>query len=641
MRLSTQILTGIVGITVLTQVIFAMIAYWIVVDVEQDHLLELLQHRTDEVAQSVAIPLATGTPIQQSLEQSRRHFAPSVEVLALLDSQGLLTTTGPWAKRIDATLLGNKIRDADSHAMQRITIANGSFLVVSRPVPGLQYHIVSLQHYQAAQDNLTGRLGNRFFVFSIMIIWSAVWISLLLAAVINRKLEEKNSALRHQVTHDTLTGLPNRALLYQQLEKLIASPDDIDMQLAVLAIGIDNFMEINDTLGHDLGDQLLLETGGRIRQILPEDALISRMGGNEFAVVLTNTDQDAAEQCTRLLLSSMDTRITVNRIELDIGLTIGVALYPKHATEADALLRYADVALQQTREHCAGFMFYDGERDHHSVRRLKLGAELANAIKRGELVVFYQPKISVASGTVTGLEALVRWNHPEYGLIPPDEFIPLAEQTGAIHELTKWVLEESLHFLHRLHVHGITIDIAVNISTHNLRDNQLRTHVDELLRRTGIASRHLCLEVTETVMMQDINHAEEVLCSLHAIGVKVSIDDFGTGFSSLAYLNRLPVDEIKVDRSFVMPMLEHYGEQAIVMSIIKLAHTLGCSVVAEGVENHATLELLKSMDCDVAQGYLLTAPLPMNKIESWLDTYQPISIQHALPQLSDATDTAC
>ncbi|VAW76037.1 diguanylate cyclase/phosphodiesterase (GGDEF & EAL domains) with PAS/PAC sensor(s) [hydrothermal vent metagenome] len=639
MRLSTQMLTGIVGITVLSQAIFGLIAYWIVLGVEQDHLLQLLRQRTDEVAQSIAIPLATGTPSSQALEQSGHHYAPSVDVLVLQDSQGIVAVTGSWAKRIDSKVLGKQLKRESTLSLERITLTGKPFLVTSSRVPGLPYRIVSLQQNHVKQDNLINRLGSRFFVFSIIILWIAVWISLLLAAMINRKLEKKTAALRHEVTHDTLTGLPNRAKLYQQLERATASENKVDTHLAVLTICINHFMEINDTLGYDLGDQLLLEMSGRLQQALPEGSFISRLDGDEFVVVLIDADQEQTKHFIQQLLTSLDMRVHVNQIELEVSLTIGASLYPKQATDTDALLRYADIALRQARERSTDFVFYDGELDQHSVRRLTLSAELNQAIQRGQLVVFYQPKISVESGTVYGLEALVRWDHPEYGLIPPDDFIPLAEQTGSIRELTAWVLEESLHFLHRLHSRGMLINIAVNISTQSLHDDQLKPLIEKLLQRTGVASHYLYLEVTETVMMKDIDHAQSVLYSLHDMGVKISIDDFGTGFSSLAYLNRLPVDEIKVDRSFVMPMLEQHSEQTIVLSIIELAHTLSCTVVAEGVENQATLALLGTMGCDIAQGYLLTKPIPMNEIEQWLERYQPKPAQRELPKLSEASDS--
>jgi len=640
MRLSTQMLTGIVGITLLSQVIFALIAYRIVVGVEQDHIAQLLGHRTNEVAQSIAVPLATGIPESQALEQSRRHFAPTVDVMVLVDTQGVVASAGPWVARVDTTRLRNRIEQLDLREPGHILIDGNQFITASQPVPGLPYRVVALQQSQITRDNLSAKLGSRFLVFSIIIIWIAVWTALLLAAAINRKLEAKSIALRHQVTHDVLTGLPNRALLYKKIETIIASPEDIDMQLVVLAISINHFMEITDTLGHDLGDQLLLEMGGRLRQALPEDALVSRLGGDEFAVVLLNSGREKAEQSIRQLVTSMDKRVSVTPIELDIGLTIGAVLYPKQASDADALLRYANVALQQAHERCTSFLFYDGSKDNHSIRRLKLGAELSHAIDCGQLVVFYQPKILATSGEVCGLEALVRWNHPEYGLIPPDEFISMAEQTGAIQELTAWVMEESLHFLRRLHSRGMPITIAVNISSHNLRDDRLKLLVEELLQHTGIAGHYLYLEVTEKVMMQDIHHDDNVLCALHSLGIKISIDDFGTGFSSLAHLNRLPVDEIKVDRSFVMPMRENHNEQAIVASIIQLAHTLDCSVVAEGVENTGTFELLKAMDCDIIQGYLLTEPRPPQEIERWLDAYEPDSIQNDLPRLHKTIDSA-
>ena len=622
-------LTGILGITILSQVIFALIAYWVIVDVERDHSYTLLNRHTNEVAQNIVIPLATGTPESKVLSQSVRHFTPTVDLLALLKPGEVIATAGPLASLMENNPeLGAILRSDNPNNFDngQVDIDGQTFLLVTRDVPGLPYRIVALQKQALTQNNLIGKLGSRFFVFSIAIVWMAIWIALLLAATINRKLEEKRTALRHQVTHDTLTGLPNRAQLLEKLDEVIASPDEIDMQLSVLAIGINRFREINETLGHDLGDQLLLEMGGRIRQMLPEEALVFRLEGDEFSVLLMDSDQHTAEQHIHQLLISMDTRVPVSLIELDIGLAIGAALYPKHATDACTLLRYARVALQQARDRCTGFLFYDSYNDNHSIRRLRLSAELSHAIENGDLTVFYQPKIHARSGTVDGLEALARWNHPEYGLIPPDEFIPLAEQTGAIRELTSRILDESLHFIHHLNSTGKQLSVAVNISTYSLRDEQLASRVGELLEQTGISGQHLCLEVTETIMMQDIQHAHNVLRTLHDLGVKISIDDFGTGFSSLAYLNRLPVDEIKIDRSFVMRMLDNHNEHSIVHSIINLAHTLGYQVVAEGVENRETLYQLQSMECDLVQGYLLTAPRPPSEIERWLEGYQPASV---------------
>jgi len=630
MKLTTQLLLGIVGITVVSQGILGMIAYWIVADVDKLHATRLLQQQAADVAHNVAIPLVTGESDTIALEQTSRYFSPTADLALIVDQNGIRSIVGPLHQQVDKQLLTKPFVNSllsGSISTGEIRLAGKDFLWASVPVAGLPLQLVLLDLAGSADNALTATLNSRFLTTSMVILWFAVWIALLFASVISRKLNEKNEALRHQVSHDSLTGLPNRALLYEQLSESIYKADaDATVNIALLVMGINRFKEINDTLGYDFGDQLLLEVGARIQQALPENAYLARLSGNEFAIFLSDANEQQANAYTQHILASMYEPFNVNQVELEIGLSIGLALFPQHTDEVDSLVRYADVAMHQARECHAPYMFYNGEKDSHSVRSLLLGTELRQAISGGQFVLFYQPKVSLVSGKVAGLEALIRWDHPTLGLIPPDNFIGLAEQTGAIQELTDWVLEEALYFLRKLQRRGMQLGVAVNISTQSLRDFQLKPRIVELLRHTGVASHDLTLEITENVMMQDIAFAQKVLESLHDLGLRISIDDFGTGFSSLAYLNQLPVDELKVDRSFVLGMQKSNEDQAIVESVVGLAHTLGCSVVAEGVETQEALEALGNMACDIAQGYFISKPQPGDVIEQWLEDHGAIPV---------------
>ncbi|GMQ89145.1 MAG: hypothetical protein BMS9Abin09_0603 [Gammaproteobacteria bacterium] len=629
MRLTSQLLLGIVGITVISQSILGLVAYWIVADVDKLYAFEVLQQQAEDVAHNVVIPLVTGDSDNIALEQTHRYFSPTADLALIVGHKGIRGIAGPLQNQIDEKSLAQTLtRSAVSGSKNsgEIKLNGENFLWVSNPVVGLPLQLVLLERAGASSSTMTATLSSRFLTISIIILWVAVWIALLFASVISRKLNEKNAALQHQVAHDDLTGLPNRALLYEQLSRSI-SRADVTVNIALLVIDINRFKQINDTLGYDFGDQLLLEIGARIQQTLPDNSFLARLGGNEFAVYLTDTNEQLADACAQHVLASMHEPFNINQVELEISLSIGLALFPKHTDDADSLVRYADVAMHQARESHVAYSIYNGEKDGHSVRNLLLGAELRHAIGNAQLVLFYQPKVSLASGEVTGLEALVRWDHPTLGLIPPDEFIGLAEQTGAIQELTDWVLEEALFFLRKLQRKGMRLGIAVNISTQSLRDFQLKPRIMELLKHTGVASHDLTLEITENVMVHDIDFVQEVLESLHDLGLRISIDDFGTGFSSLAYLNHLPVDELKVDRSFVLGMKESSDDQAIVESVVGLAHTLGCSVVAEGVEDQDTLSVLGNMKCDLAQGYYISKPYPADVMEQWLEDNGAIPTQ--------------
>jgi len=417
------------------------------------------------------------------------------------------------------------------------------------------------------------------------------------------------ASLHYQAFHDVLTGLPNRTWLRAELERILAPGADPREPLALLLMDLDRFKEVNDTLGHLSGDLLLQQVGPRFRAELLEMDLLVRLGGDEFAVLLPNADAQRACAVAERLLHVLEHPFALEGSEVEIGGSIGVALYPEHGTDADTLLRRADIAMYSAKEAHSGLAVYEPEADLHSPERLRLLADLRRAIEGGELVLHYQPQVDVGSGALAAVEALVRWRHPQRGLVAPDVFIPLAEQTRLIRPLSRWVLNAALRQYAEWQAAGLSIPIALNLSAHDLQDPTLPDLVTDLLQSYGVPAEHLRVEITESSLMAEPTRARDVLARLRHAGVQIAIDDFGTGYSSLAYLKDLAVDELKIDGSFVQEMAADAGARAIVRAVIDLSDDLGLRVVAEGVEDQATWEALAALGCDVAQGYYFAPPL--------------------------------
>jgi diguanylate cyclase (GGDEF)-like protein len=418
----------------------------------------------------------------------------------------------------------------------------------------------------------------------------------------------------YQALHDPLTGLPNRTLFTERVRQA-ATALGPDGRLAVLLVDLDRFKEINDTLGHVSGDLVLREVGVRLRAGLPDSHTVARLGGDEFAVLVPALpDWDSAVAVGQLVRATLGQPLPIEQLELEVTGSIGIALGPDHGEDPELLLQRADVAMYQAKEAHIGIEVYAAERDQYSPRRLALVGALRTAIEQRELTLLYQPKVNLASGQVVGAEALVRWRHPDHGQIPPDEFIPIAESTALIQPLSHFVLETALDQARCWQETGITLGVAVNLSVRNLLEPTLVERVAGLLARAAVAPGTLTLEITESGVMTDPEAAIAMLWGLRRIGVRLSVDDFGTGYSSLAYLKRLPVDEVKLDRSFVLNMTGDANDAAIVRSTIELAHNLGLQLVAEGVEDQETLELLAALGCDLAQGYHLARPIPADEL---------------------------
>lgn len=428
----------------------------------------------------------------------------------------------------------------------------------------------------------------------------------------------ETTALEHQALHDPLTGLPNRMLLKDRLEHSIAACLREQASMAFLLMDLDRFKEINDTLGHHIGDRLLQETAKRISEVLRKSDTIARLGGDEFAVLLPSADKRHAGAVCRKIIEAVEKPFTLDNLCLRVGVSIGIALCPECGEDSTTLMQRADVAMYNAKRGGLGFSVYLPEHDQHSISRLGLVGELKDAVDQDQLELCYQPMVDIRSGKIFAAEALVRWNHPTLGEIVPDEFIPLAEQSGVIRDLTMWVFHNALLQWSRWHQTGIELHLSLNISVRVLQDKELPGKVQRLIEHHGINPAWITLEVTESAIMSDPVTARRVLRRLSDMGLKLSIDDFGTGYSSLAYLKQLPVDVVKIDRSFVTHMDENENDAVIVRATIDLAHNLGLKVVAEGVESEEVWDLLEMLGCDVAQGFLIRHPISPGELARWI-----------------------
>jgi diguanylate cyclase (GGDEF)-like protein len=439
----------------------------------------------------------------------------------------------------------------------------------------------------------------------------ALYLVLLpIVASASRRLRRQAADNRRLALHDGLTGLPNRLLLADRIGQALKHADRSGQPIALLLLDLDRFKEINDTLGHHVGDLLLEQGARRLADRLRGSDTLARLGGDEFALLLPATDATAARQVAGAVLNALSEPFCVGDLTLSVEASIGIALAPDHGQDPDTLLQRADVAMYAAKARHTAVELYAAQDDDHSPARLALLGELRRAIDTDQLVLHYQPKADLTTGRLAGLEVLLRWQHPERGLIPPNDFIPLAERTGLIRPLTHWVLDRALAQLATWRQGGATLQLAVNVSTRNLADPGFPDDVADLLSRHAVRPGELELEVTESAVVADPAHAEAVLRRLSAMGISLAMDDFGTGYSCLANLERLPLNAIKIDKSFVQAMAGHPDAAAIVQSVIDLGGNLGLTVVAEGVETEDAWQDLAGRGCDLAQGYLLSRPVP-------------------------------
>ena len=438
-----------------------------------------------------------------------------------------------------------------------------------------------------------------------------------------RDISERRKAealLQRQTLHDGLTGLPNRLALDTEIGRALAGADGSPRALALLLIDLDRFKDVNDVLGHASGDALLCEVAERLRRHVRDGDVVARLGGDEFAVLLRDGRAAQATTLAQRLVATVGRPYALERQTVVVGASIGIAL-AGDGSDAASLLREADIAMYAAKRRRSGFEVHTARENDRTVHRFSMASALPAAMSTDQLVLHYQPQIDVATGSVRGAEALVRWQHPERGLLYPDAFLPLVEEIGLMDRLTAWVLRTAVRQLETWNREGRNLRIAVNLSAADLRDGRLSETIRQLLARYDVTPAQLCLELTETTVTAEAGVAAECLRRLSACGLRIAIDDFGTGYSSLAHLKQFPVDELKIDKDFVIGMATDPGDAAIVSSTIGLAHKLGVDVVVEGVENRATFEAIARLGAEYAQGYGISRPLGVPAFEAWLDEH--------------------
>lgn len=432
--------------------------------------------------------------------------------------------------------------------------------------------------------------------------------------------------VRNKAYRDHLTGLPNRRAFERELNLTIRTCESDRTKFAVMLIDLDRFKIVNDTLGHKYGDELLKFVTLRLRKVFKTHDMIARLGGDEFAIILKNVDREAMNTVGHRLVNAFRDPFELNHRYIDVGVSAGIAFYPYTSEDQNELMRKADIAMYYAKSNRSGYFIYDPDKDKHRVEDLSLVSSLRTAIKQSQLEVYYQPKKRLDTNQIDSVEALVRWNHPTLGLLTPDMFIPFAEQTGAINDLTPWVIRRVCAQVLEWKKVGIDLRVSVNISPQYLVNPELLAVIGEEINNTDLDASALIFEVTETTILANPESTMKVMLCLDMLGITLSIDDFGTGHSSLLYLKHLPIKEIKIDRVFVMSLLERNQDYNIIRSTIHLAHEIGCAVVAEGVENRETQECLRDLGCDSIQGYYLSKPVPVNKITmSFIQDIQNIS----------------
>lgn len=436
-------------------------------------------------------------------------------------------------------------------------------------------------------------------------------------------IAEREQKILKLAYEDPLTLLPNRSQFALALEQGIVRAQARCHSLAIMVMDLDRFKYVNDSLGHGVGDHVLREVGSRLRLMQGQIECVARLGGDEFALLVQQSDVTAVTAVAQRIIKSLEVPIIYDGQPLDVGTSIGIAIFPAHGSTSETLVRNADIAMYVAKRTRSGCAVYEKDYDTSQQEHLSLLGELRNAVERGELRLHYQPKVDLHSATVGACEALLRWDHPRRGVVPPAAFIPFAEHTGYIKVLSRWVLEEAVRQLGQWRRQGLELQVSVNISARDLLNRELPEIIGAILHQHQVPAGMLCLEITESGFMEDPAHAIKVLERLAELGLELSIDDYGTGYSSLSYLMKLPAKELKIDRSFVSHVNENSDLRTIVSSTIEMGHRLGMKVVAEGVEDDASYALLRELGCDTAQGYYMSPPLPAEAFRAWLEGRLP------------------
>jgi diguanylate cyclase (GGDEF)-like protein len=569
--------------TLATEVVADLPTALAATDLDRDTDVTLVTGGDDYLARVVTMPSQSPQVVVAILQRSMRQALDPVH-------------------RLQRILVGLGVASLLAGIAASLALARG----ITRPIASLATladNIAKGDYSQAADATRGDEVGQLASAFNLM----------------REGISQRESRITDLAFRDQLTGLPNRALFNERLDQAIGAAGASQKPFSVLLLDLDRFKEVNNILGHRIGDLLLKEIGARLTGALANYTdTVARLGGDEFAVLLPNANALGAQAVVRKLLDVVELPVELERQQVVSGASIGIAEYPTHGADANTLMRHADLAMYLAKDTHSGYAVFDEAMVNLGEEHLSLMAELRHAVENDELVLFYQPKVNLANGTLGHVEALVRWRHPKRGLVAPGEFIPFAERTGYIRAITAWALEEAVRQRCAWQQQGLALVVSVNISARDLMKADLPELLSGLLARYGASPGWIMLEITESAIMSDPARAQGVLERLRRMGVRLSVDDYGTGHSSLAYLKKLPVSELKIDMSFVRNMDHDHDDQTIVRSTIELGHNMGLTIVAEGVESAAILAMLVDMGCDLAQGYHLSKPIPADALVKWI-----------------------
>ncbi len=621
MKLQTQIIFSILGITFLAQAVFGFLAYREITESRGDQLTIFLQYLNREIADRMTLP-GNIYVSEIYLEELRQKFSTPNSILIIQEGNRTLYMAGNSDEEDISNItkhLNQAYSDSNKHGL--IDIDGIQYYWAVSLLPDEKYQLAMLEPAGNEETTIAATLRSRLVTSGLIILWIAVWISLILSSKISKQLNEKRNQLKHLALHDGLTGLPNRTLLSDRLEQVLLQAQRTKNPFSLFLMDLDRFKEVNDTLGHQFGDELLKMVSDRLLKSIRDKDSIARLGGDEFAILLPDTGLEGTKNCIDRIIQSMEAPFCINDVITESKISIGVAIYPDHGDSIHTLMQYADVAMYQAKKSQSGYAIYDPTQNTHSIRRLKLMNDLRDAIKKNEINIHYQPLIDNNNQTVIGVEALSRWHHDELGDISPDEFIPMAEQMGLIRTLTLHVLKQSMHDLNSWEKKGYNLAVNINISTYCLQDVSFPEEIHSIVEFYSFDSSQIELEITESALMHDLSLTRKIIDHLNTLGFKLAIDDFGTGFSSLNYLKNLPIDTLKIDKSFIIDMCENKSDNAIVKTIIELGHNLNCRIIAEGVENQMELDSLSHLKVDIIQGFFYSKALSVEDFIIWIDEY--------------------
>ncbi len=552
------------------------------------------RHHTTRHLRLIAEQMSQYHPLPDSIHRWRMGEWPGDLPAGLTETAARGGDSGVWREG-DQAYLWVRVRDP----------VHGDLIVAERHTP---LHLAALWYEQTP--------GTLFTLATLILL--GLWGTHRLAAALSRA-RASDEALHHQALHDRLTGLPNRELLQDRLEQQRLQAEREQDTLALCLLDLDRFKDINDTLGHAVGDALIAQLANRLRSALRRSDTLARIGGDEFAIILTGAGAEQARRVADKLIHTIEEPVSVDGENFYLSASCGIALYPDHGRDGATLLRHADTAMFSAKRNGEQIVIYTPKLDQWDRKRLALIPDLRHAIERGELQLHYQPKVDIRSGRLVGAEALARWDHPHLGPIPPATFIRLAEHTGLIKPLTRWVLKQAFADLRELAERGHTLQVSINLSALDLLDPKLHQHITALAKAHRIDPAQVTLELTETEVMTNPERSRQALEALCRQGFRIALDDFGTGYASLENLRRLPVGEIKIDRSFVANLQQQGDDAAIVRATISLAEALGLDLVAEGVENNDVAQLLDEYGCRVLQGYFIARPMSKENLLQWLE----------------------